>query len=285
MCRVESARVGRAVAWFGKARAEKRFSRGAFSNEGMGIADSKAMTTLHRSALFRRSRSVAVLLAAASLLGVASCDREPRLGRPAPQVAASGAGLASPQPDFRDAIVGADMKALVRWVVATDDHGLRPFAVVDKREARIHVFDDRGRLVESASVLLGQAIGDDSVPGIGSKAIADIPPEERTTPAGRFVTMPGRNANDRPVVWVDYDGGVSMHVVITGNPGEQRLERLASSDPARHRISWGCINLPADFFQRVVQPTFAEPGGIVYVLPETRLLGDVFAMTSSAVRR
>jgi hypothetical protein len=261
----------------------RSFCSSAFSIEGMGIADSKPMATLHRSASFRRSRSVAVLLAAASLLAVASCDRESRLGQP--QAATSGVGLASPQPDFRDAIVGADMRALVRWVVATDDHGRRPFAVVDKREARIHVFDDRGRLVESASILLGQAIGDDSVPGIGSKAIADIPPEERTTPAGRFVTMPGRNANDRPVVWVDYDGGVSMHVVITGNPSEQRLERLASSDPARHRISWGCINLPADFFQRVVQPTFAEPGGIVYVLPETRPLGDVFAMTSISVAR
>ena len=150
-------------------------------------------------------------------------------------------------------------------------------------DARIHVFDGSGRLIESAWILLGQAIGDDSVPGIGSKAIADIPPEERTTPAGRFVTMPGRNANDRPVVWVDYDGGVSMHVVITGTPGEHRLERLASPDPARHRISWGCINLPADFFKRVVQPAFAEPGGIVYVLPETRPLGDVFALASSTV--
>jgi len=238
------------------------------------------MTTLHRSVRISRRRSVAALLAAA-LLGVSACDREPR--PVPPKAAASPAVVASPQPDFGGAIVGPDMAALVRWVVATDDHGRRPFAVVDKREARIHVFDGSGRLIESAWILLGQAIGDDSVPGIGSKAIADIPPEERTTPAGRFVTMPGRNANDRPVVWVDYDGGVSMHVVITGTPGEHRLERLASPDPARHRISWGCINLPADFFKRVVQPAFAEPGGIVYVLPETRPLGDVFALASSTV--
>lgn len=228
-------------------------------------------------------RSVAVVLAAASLLGVASCSREPQLDRP--QAAAPGAVPALPQPDFRDARVDPELKALVEWVVATDDHGSRPFAVVDKRDAHIHVFDGSGRLVESAWILLGQAIGDDSAPGIGSKAIAEIPPEERTTPAGRFVTMPGRNASDRPVVWVDYDGGVSMHVVITGTPGEQRLKRLASPDPARHRISWGCINLPADFFERVVQPAFAEPGGIVYVMPETRSLGDVFAMTSSAQQR
>ena len=241
------------------------------------------MTTLHRPAPIPRWRAIAVLLATVSSIGLASCDREPRLDPP--EAVASAPALASPQPDFGDAVVGADLKALVQWVVASDDHGRKPFAVVDKREARIHVFDERGRLVESASILLGQAIGDDSVPGIGSKAIADIPPEERTTPAGRFVTMPGRNANDRPVVWVDYDGGVSMHVVITGTPGEHRLERLASPDPARHRISWGCINLPADFFERVVQPGFAEPGGIVYVLPETRPLGDVFAMTSSAVSR
>ena len=78
------------------------------------------------------------------------------------------------------------------------------------------------------------------------------------------------------MVWIDYDAAVSMHVVITGTPGEQRLERLASPDPARHRISWGCVNLPAAFFHEVVQPSFAGRGGIVYILPDTRPLAEVF---------
>ena len=187
-----------------------------------------------------------------------------------------------PRADYGNRVIAADVRSLVDWAVSSNDHGGRPFAVIDKRAAHIHVFDGEGRLVDSSWVLLGQAIGDDTVPGIGTKAIADIKPQERTTPAGRFVTMPGRNADGRPVVWVDYDAAVSMHVVITDTPSEHRLERLVSPDPLRHRISWGCINLPAVFFTGFVQPAFASKGGIVYVLPEVRSLAAVFPQTSEA---
>ena len=68
-----------------------------------------------------------------------------------------------------------------------------------------------------------------------------------------------------------------MHV-ITGTPDEHRLERLRSPDPVRHRISWGCINLPPVFFSDVVQPAFADKGGIVYI----RLLAAVFPQTGRA---
>ena len=171
--------------------------------------------------------------------------------------------------------VGSDLDALVARVVATHDHGGRPFAVIDKRAAEIHVLDGNGARLASAPVLLGFAVGDDSVPGIGSKAIADIAPHERTTPAGRFQGVPGRNADRRPVVWIDYDQALSMHVVITETPSERRLQRLASADPAERRISWGCVNLPAAFFADVVRPAFAH-GGVVYILPETRALETAF---------
>ena len=219
-------------------------------------------------------RAPAVSLLLALLTALTSCDRPaPHDDVPARTVESAPA---EPRPDYGVVSVGPDLRSLVDRVVATGDHGQRSFAVIDKRRALVHVFDRDGRLMDSSPILLGQAIGDDSVPGIGSKAIADIRPEDRTTPAGRFTTMPGRNADGRPVVWIDYENAVSMHVVITETVSEHRLERLASADPARHRISWGCINLPAAFFSNVVQPAFAERGGIVYVLPETRSLAEVF---------
>jgi len=88
-------------------------------------------------------------------------------------------------------------------------------------------------------VLLGLARGDDSVPGIGERKIAEILPFERTTPAGRFVGERGRNASGEDIVWVDYDAAVSMHRVRATNPKERRLERLASPTPADNRI-WAC---------------------------------------------
>ena len=64
---------------------------------------------------------------------------------------------------------------------------------IDKREARLYVFDNQARLQASSWVLLGAALGDDSVPGIGERKISSIRPEERTTPAGRFVAALDRN--------------------------------------------------------------------------------------------
>ena len=230
------------------------------------------------------ARAVVVSTLIATLVATTACT--PRASTQPDGVAATPTDVAAPtrteaarapmRPDYRGETIGRDARRLVDWVVARGDHGGRAFAVVDKTATRVHVFDAAGRLVGSASVLLGEAIGDDTVPGIGTKTIAEIRPEERTTPAGRFVTRPGTNADGKPVVWVDYDAAVSMHVVINETPSERRLERIVSPLPARHRISWGCINLPAAFFADVLQPAFAAPGGVVYILPEVRALDATF---------
>jgi hypothetical protein len=104
-----------------------------------------------------------------------------------------------------------------------------------------------------------------------------MPPEVRTTPAGRFVSALGKNANGKEVLWVDYDAAISMHRVIDTNPKERRPHRLATPTAADNRISYGCINVPIKFFDDVVSPSFEETNGIVYVLPEVHPLRKVFA--------
>jgi hypothetical protein len=133
-------------------------------------------------------------------------------------------------------------------------------------------------------VLLGAAVGDDSVAGIGERPIAQVQPEERTTPAGRFISHPGKNAGGEDVVWVDYSAAVSMHRVRLVDPKERRLERLASPDPTRRRISYGCINVPVAFFDSVIWPVMGVARGVVYVLPETRPAREVFAGISARTR-
>ena len=162
------------------------------------------------------------------------------------------------------------------WVMDSGDNRSLPFAIIDKMDAKVFVFDAHGRLRGAAPVLLGFARGDYTVPGIGDRKLADIPPEERTTPAGRFVASLGFNVHGKDVLWVDYKNAVSLHRVITTNPKERRLERLASPTPLDHRISWGCINVPAKFFDNIVKPAFTGTSGIVYVLPETRPIGEIF---------
>ena len=163
------------------------------------------------------------------------------------------------------------------WVIDSgDNHGM-PFVIVDKMDARVFVFDADGRLLGAARALLGLARGDDSIPDIGERMLSDIRPEERTTPAGRFVASLGYNFYGKDVLWVDYDLAISLHRVVTSNPAERRLQRLATPTPLDKRISYGCINVPAEFFNKVVGPAFTGTYGIVYVLPETRSNSEIFA--------
>lgn len=169
-----------------------------------------------------------------------------------------------------------DAQAVANWVTATrDSHGL-PFLIVDKRQATVTAFDASGRPLGSAAALLGLARGDDSVPGIGERKIADIKPSERTTPAGRFAAELGTNTGGEDILWIDYDAAVSMHRVRVVNPADRRLQRLASPTVDDNRISYGCINVPAAFYDGVVKPLFGPRNGIVYVLPETKPLAAVF---------
>jgi hypothetical protein len=77
-------------------------------------------------------------------------------------------------------------------------------------------------------------------------------------------------------VWIDYDAAVSMHRVRPVVAAERRLERLASSTPEDNRITYGCINVPVDFFDRRIAPVLGHRAGLAYVLPEVLTLDEVF---------
>lgn len=180
--------------------------------------------------------------------------------------------------DLADADASSDLHHMANWIARSGDHAAMPFVVIDKRAARLYVFDAQARLLDDTAVLLGSAHGDDSVPGIGDKAIADVLPEERTTPAGRFAGQRGRNIDGEDVVWVDYKAAVSMHRLRANNPKERRQQRLASDTAQDNRISYGCINIPAGFFDAHIAPTFSAHRAMVYVLPEQKTLQSVFGV-------
>src|SRR5919197_584628 len=80
-----------------------------------------------------------------------------------------------------DAAANADVTAVVQWIAQSHDNGRKPFLIVDKRNARLFVFDAHATMVASSTILLGAAPGDYSVPGIGERKMSDILPHERTT--------------------------------------------------------------------------------------------------------
>lgn len=159
--------------------------------------------------------------------------------------------------------------SIANWAVDSNNNGNLPFIILDKQQAKVFVFYADGKLRGAAPALLGLAVGDHSVPGIGDRKLSAIRPDERTTPAGRFVAALDHNILGHEILWVDYDAAISLHPVVPGTAKERRAQRLATPTPLDNRISYGCINVPPVFFKNVVSTTFAGTNGIVYVLPET----------------
>lgn len=174
----------------------------------------------------------------------------------------------------------AEVQSFERWVESSRDNEGLPFIIVDKVAATIHVFDGKRRLIGSAPVLLGLERGDGSVPGIGSRPLKTILPHERTTPAGRFTASLGHDLV-QDILWVDYESALSLHRIVKGGQTDKRFDRLASPTPLDNRISFGCINVAANFYDAVVAPAFKATVGIVYILPETEPLAILFAMANT----
>ncbi|MCW5659573.1 MAG: hypothetical protein KIT60_17880 [Burkholderiaceae bacterium] len=176
----------------------------------------------------------------------------------------------------RSSPLSRDAKSTLRHVLATADNAGAPFVVIDKRRAHLWVFDADGRPRGGTPVLLGYARGDDTVPGIGDKPLSKVRPGERTTPAGRFVGEHGRNIKGDDIIWVDYDAAVSMHRVKDVHKSDRREQRLRSRTIADNRISYGCINIPKAFYERVLLGVVGRAQPVVYLLPETRPVATIF---------
>lgn len=210
------------------------------------------------------------------LQGAAGCTAGFALAALAQPSAAAGRDFLATRPS-------AEAKRLVDWVVATRDARGRPFAVVDKRAARLYVFEGDGDLAGYSPALLGSTVGDHTVPGVGERAQAGTVGEnERTTPAGRFESHPGRNNKGEHVIWVDYDAAFAIHRLRPGFAYRARSTRLATATTDDKRVSWGCVVVPVPFYTGVVEPVLGRRESVVYVMPET---GPLHALFQSVAQR
>ena len=154
------------------------------------------------------------------------------------------------------------VKDTASHVVQTKDNDGKPFIVADKMSGNITLFDANGKVLTTAPALYGSEVGD------------TLQGTNRQTPAGRFTLTYSKD--DKSLGDMQVLDGVSMqdgntnyvwaiHRVI--NPkGENRLNRLNSKTASDNRISNGCINVPAEFFNKHLNRQF---DGVLYVLPET----------------
>lgn len=170
---------------------------------------------------------------------------------------------------------------LARHVIDSSDNTGLPFAIVDKRGATLNIYSADGRLIASTPALLGLTPGDVSMPGVAQRVQTGLTLEDRTTPAGRFISEPGRNLKGEHVVWVDYASAFAIHRMRPSAARERREERLASATPDDNRITLGCVVVPVAFYEQVVQPQLGQRRAVVYVLPESGSIAEMFAITAN----
>jgi hypothetical protein len=190
---------------------------------------------------------------------------------------ASSATAVNAQPAAATSPGTDEVERFAHWVVVTGDNAGLPFVLVDKPNARVLAFNGAGQLQGEAPALLGMARGDRLL-APNEATMAEMRPEQRITPAGRFVSRLAHDSEGKELLVLDYQAAISLHPVIKGTPAERRAERLKSATSQDNRISYGCINVPAEFYKTVVSPAFSHTSGIVYVLPETAPASALFGM-------
>jgi len=183
---------------------------------------------------------------------------------PATSAASEAVARSAKSPDAQPAL------NLALRVVQSGDHGNVPFAIVDKQAAQITVYRHDGTLVGTSTVLLGITPGDASMPGVGYRTqTGQLRLEDRTTPAGRFDTVPGRNLTGEAVVWMDYGAALAIHRLRPAPAHEKRVQRMASGNAHDKRISAGCVVVPEAFYDRIIHPLLGNGRAVVYVMPES----------------
>ena len=216
------------------------------------------------------------------LLGVATAGLALGLFFAGASLAQEGSSTRGARDSLADAGASSAAQQVAAWVLETGDHQGLPFLIIDKVDARVLAFDREGQLLGTAPALLGLARGDISPPDIGARPLSAIAPEERITPAGRFLASMGENLGGKSILWIDYDAALSLHPVITTRAADRRQQRLTTATAEDNRISYGCVNVPEEFYVRIVEPTFIGTMGVVYILPEDRSLLDVLFQTAGA---
>ncbi|EMQ4664148.1 hypothetical protein WG855_003719 [Escherichia coli] len=151
------------------------------------------------------------------------------------------------------------------WVQETKDNQGQKYIIADKVAGELYIMDSRGNVLATMPALYGSRKGDAAVPG--------------QTPAGIFMLQQRHDVGvslggDVQQFAEHTDGSIwAIHRVLTANPKQMREARLKSATAADNRISLGCINVPADMYDKYLKNGFQ---GKLYVIPEKKPLGEVF---------
>lgn len=163
-------------------------------------------------------------------------------------------------PAAGEVVMTSAAKATLDHINETSDNGGRPFIIADKKAGKLYLMNAEGKVVDTAPALFG-------------RDTSDAARTDRATGAGKYDLTYNRDQR----LPSGYEGSVqsfdtgtngetfAIHRVIDIK-GENRSGRLASATAHDNRITHGCINVPAEFYNKHLD---GELGAVLYVLPET----------------
>lgn len=150
------------------------------------------------------------------------------------------------------------------WVTQTKDNAGQKYVIADKASGEIHIMDAKGNVLASAPALYGKKVGDGMTVGETPAGIFTLTQESAPQSYGGDI----QHFADAP------NGDIyAIHRVLTGNPKQNRLGRLASKTADDNRVSLGCINIPAAVYDQHLSSGFK---GKLYIIPDQKELGSVF---------
>lgn len=173
---------------------------------------------------------------------------------------------------FDQTPASAELIKLIHWIRETGDNRNAPYLVVDKVHAQLLIFYGNGTLAATTPVLLGMAKGDIVTLENAQQELGNIKPADRITPMGRFALEFGHDSNGQDILWIDYDAAISLHRVFEGDATEHRIKRLQTPSSSDNRISFGCINVSKEFYEKTIRSIFVDSAGFAYILPEEHAL-------------
>jgi hypothetical protein len=178
--------------------------------------------------------------------------------------------------DFKQQSASSEVRHIADWVMDSRDNLGMPFVIIDKVNAKVFVFDARGQLLGADAALLGMGRGDLSSAEIGGRKMSGIRPQDRNTPAGRFLVVLDHDIHGKEILLIDYAASIALHPIVKGTPAENRAQRMQTETAQDNRISYGCINVPVKFYEKIISPVFTRKNGFVYILPETSKASELF---------
>lgn len=152
----------------------------------------------------------------------------------------------------------AELILLSNWIQETVDNQNLPYLVIDKLHAQLLLFHGNGELAGTTPALLGMALGDKLALKTAQQALVNIKPTDRITPTGRFAVEFGHDLHGQDILWIDYDAAISLHRLFEGNAKERRRERLQTPSSSDNRISFGCINVSKEFYEKTIRHFFLK---------------------------